>query len=582
MLDLFQKLEQQAEKRARESIDPLSEEGKSLALQEEAKQLLQSANQSVVDLSNNIAQMHKDMTQKINQLNSVDNLVIDPSLSAEQQIQTLQNYLKLLDNSELSKADQQAIADNLLAQYNKNIESLLASDKQTVTDIVTSIKKENKGKFSTEAQPEFISNVIAENLTSTSTQQAVDKKENTEPEAKLLTRSKIAHLEATLKKNVFGQNEVIEEVTNVLKTAVVNLKVNKDKPAGSFFFAGPSGVGKTELALAIAEALGVPVLKLNMGEYALEQEAAKLLGAPPGYAGYEEGGRISNFIEANPLCIILFDEYEKAHHSIDNILLSIMDKGICQDNKGKDVKFKQTIIIGTSNLGGKVEYIPNLTQEEKNEYRMEAIKEKLRPEIIGRYDGIFHFHPLSFDVYCQIITKFLNNISKAAKEEHGMNLSFSPSIVELIAKRSNDPALGGRPAGKFIEKIITIPLANFLIADDYEQKIIDNPEIQMDINEKGNIYFRGNNDIVLGELENTEDAIVRLEKTRFSGKANSQNSQDMNVQNPDVSKSMTSEELIRRIDEMEHNLVTAEAEKNKNAATPRAPRKSPNRTKNKP
>lgn len=365
-------------------------------------------------------------------------------------------------------------------------------------------------------EPPFISNMKDEKKVTSANkvEETVDEEPKVIP--KLLTRASISQLSTNLKKRVFGQDEVIEEVVNILKSAFVSLKVNKKKPAGSYFFAGPSGVGKTELAKTLADSLGVNMLVINMGEYALEHEVAKLLGAPPGYLGYEAGGVIPNFIAKNPRGIILFDEIEKAHESADNILLSIMDQGVCQDNKGKDILFKETIIIATSNLGARVEYIQGLTQEEKNEERMNAIKEKLRPEIIGRYDSIFHFHSLKPDIYMKIVNKFLNGISESAKEEHQINLTFSDAIRDLIATKSFDPALGGRPAGKFIEKVVVLPFADFMLRDDFEAQLAENPDIVLDLNEDGNVCFRGKDNVVLGVQENTADIITRIENTSFS------------------------------------------------------------------
>lgn len=371
---------------------------------------------------------------------------------------------------------------------------------------------------SAQVEPTFISNLKDEKKV-----KAVNQKEDApaeEPKVvpKLLNRANISKLDVKIKERVYGQDEVIDEVVNVLKSAFVSLKVNKKKPAGSYFFAGPSGVGKTELARSLADSLEVPILIINMGEYAQEFEISKLLGAPPGYLGYEQGGVIPNFIEKNPRGIIVFDEVEKAHPTADNILLSIMDQGVCQDNKGKDVHFKETIIISTSNLGASVEYIPGLTQEEKNEARMNSIKENLRPEIIGRYDSIFHFHSLKPAIYLKIVDKFLKGISNSAKEEHNLTLNFSEEIRQFIAEKSYDPALGGRPAGKFIEKVVVLPLADFMLRDDFEEQFAKHPEVTIDYNSDGNVFFRGNDGTILGVHENTASDVARIESNRFSGK----------------------------------------------------------------
>jgi len=344
----------------------------------------------------------------------------------------------------------------------------------------------------------------------------VEEKKN----VKLLDKAKIRVLKENLLKRVFGQDPVIEEVVDVLKIAALNIKINKEKPAGNYLFAGPSGVGKTELAQALADALDVPILVVNMGEYGLEQDVTKLIGTSPGYIGYQEGGVLTNFVMKNPACIVLFDELEKAHPSADKILLSIMDKGTATDNKGNVVSFKETIIISTSNLGANIEYIQGLEQAEKNKYRMEAIKEGLRPEIINRYDSVFHFFSLSKEIYKKVANKFLISLANSLKEEHALVMKTSDKIMEFIVDTSYDPAMGGRPARRFIEKIVIKPLADYMLLDeDFEKEIKDHPEITLDLNKAGNVCFKGKNKKILGVLENTKELVARVEEGKFTNKA---------------------------------------------------------------
>jgi ATP-dependent Clp protease ATP-binding subunit ClpA len=335
---------------------------------------------------------------------------------------------------------------------------------------------------------------------------------------KLLDKSKIRTLKDSMLKRVFGQDPVIEEVVDVLKIAALNIKINKEKPAGNYLFAGPSGVGKTELAQTLADSLGVPILVVNMGEYGLEQDVTKLIGSAPGLVGYNEGGTLTNFVMANPACIILFDELEKAHRSVDKILLSIMDKGTATDNKGNQVSFKETIIISTSNLGADIEYIQGLDQAEKNKYRMEAIKEGLRPEIINRYDSVFHFFSLSKEIYQKVATKFLGSLNKSIQEEHGITLKTTDKIMDFIVESSYDPAMGGRPARRFIEKVVIKPLADYMLDENFEKAIKDNPEITLDLNKDGNVCFKGKNKKILGVLNNTKELVARTEEGKFTNK----------------------------------------------------------------
>lgn len=431
------------------------------------------------------------------------------------------NYQKVLSSVEeihSNVKDMKAISSNVAEQAVQGFKPVITELDEEAIRIKKQMLDSVKNQDGANKEPAFISN-MKKDTNSVAVESAKEIK-NEEPKEipKLLTRANVAPLEKNLKTKVFGQDEVIEEVVGVLKSALVNLKVNNKKPAGSYFFAGPSGVGKTELARAMAETLGVPLLVLNMGEYSLEHEVSKLLGSPPGYAGSDEPGVIPRFIEKNPNGIILFDEVEKAHENADNILLSIMDQGVCQDNKGNNVYFKETIVICTSNLGGKVEYNTQMTQEEKNEFRMEHIKARIRPEIIGRYDAIFHFHSLNNEVYMKIIDKFLGTIAKSAKQEHELNLKFSDSLREMIAQKSYDPALGGRPASKFIEKVLVAPIADLLLRDDFEAVREANPELLLDINKDNNVVLKGKNRKVIAVADNTKQVIERLEKSRFSDK----------------------------------------------------------------
>ena len=255
-----------------------------------------------------------------------------------------------------------------------------------------------------------------------------------------------------------------------------------------------------------------------MGEYGLEQDVTKLIGTSPGYVGYQEGGILTNFVMENPVCIVLFDEIEKAHPSIDKILLSIMDKGTATDNKGKKVIFKETIVISTSNLGADIEYIQGLEQSEKNKYRMEAIKEGLRPEIINRYDSVFHFYSLSPEIYKKVVNKFLAKLTTSIQEEHNILLKFSDKILDFISDKSFDPAMGGRPARRFIEKIVVKPLADYMLREDFEQEIGKHPEITIDLNKENNVCFKGKNRKILGVLENTAELVARIEEGKFTNK----------------------------------------------------------------
>lgn len=546
-MDILTRMQKRARERASNLVDPLSPEGRAQALNtpnpsmtiaqaEEHRMaafrdLQNSVNMEQASVQDEIARINQQRTQEIANLGLNLNETQARNLSI---IQSEINDIKeILNNSKDMSPDKVKDTLEILDSRINELTSLQYADANN------RLKDINKNPEANKPAP-YIDNAHQDierrnNKTMQSGKDNVkDAIKNTEDETSapkvvpnILTRENIIPLEANLKKKVFGQDEVIEKIVAVSKNAFTKLRVNKKKPTGSYFFAGPSGVGKTELARTMAESLGVPILIINMGEYAQEHETAKLLGAPPGYVGSEEPGIIPRFIEKNPNGIILFDEIEKAHPNADNILLSILDQGVCQDNRGNDVHFKETIVICTSNLGAKVEYFPNLTQEEKNKYRMEAIKARIRPEIIGRYDGIFHFHSLNDNVYKMIIDKFLNGITETVQEEHKLNLTFSEDIRKMIAKESYDPALGGRPAGKFIEQITVNPLADFLLREDYEAVSQANPNVTLDLNKDGNIVLVGNDSReVLATMSNTKEVLEQLARSRFSDRQEMDNGQD--------------------------------------------------------
>jgi len=421
------------------------------------------------------------------------------------------------------------------AQNRQNVEetnSTLANIQKSVQENMDLMSSRIKKMQEEQNTPPFIQNLIDEKKANGESVDSIKKTESTttapevekegvaeeKKDIKLLDKAKIRSLKDNLLKRVFGQDPVVDEVVDILKVAALNIKINKEKPAGNYLFAGPSGVGKTELAQSMADSLGVPILVVNMGEYGLEQDVTKLIGTSPGYVGYNEGGILTNFVMENTACIVLFDELEKAHPSADKILLSIMDKGTATDNKGNKVSFKETIVISTSNLGADIEYIQGLQQSEKNKYRMEAIKEGLRPEIINRYDSVFHFFSLTPEIYKKVVNKFLTNLTKSMEEEHTIALKFSEKMVDWIVEKSYDPAMGGRPARRFIEKVVIQPLADYMLDENFESSLKENPEMTMDLNKDGKVCFKGKNRKILGVLEDTQELLNRIEEGKFTQK----------------------------------------------------------------
>lgn len=367
--------------------------------------------------------------------------------------------------------------------------------------------------------PDSVKKVIAHKQVAASKQEDKGYDPNA-PLPQLVKPETVLGLEPAIKEKVFGQDQVIADIMQVFKVASLDFRINPEKPVGAYFFAGPSGVGKTELASTIAKVLGAEFLKIDMGELSQEHEVnAKLIGAPAGYAGCEEEGLLVRTVKEHPNCVILLDEIEKAHSSIDKILLGILDKGVARTNKGEPVRFQQAVVICTSNLGATVEYRTDLSAEEKYKERMKFIKKGLRPELIGRFDKIFQFNSLKPDVYKKIIeNKFLTQLSAVAKTKHNFELKFSEKITNWIVEKSYDPALGGRPAAKFIELIVLNPLVNYMLENyaNFKTIVEENKELVMDLNKNGQVCFKGKNKKILQVLDNTEQLLEEFNAAKLT------------------------------------------------------------------
>lgn len=331
-----------------------------------------------------------------------------------------------------------------------------------------------------------------------------------------INRKMLKNLDIKVKEKIYGQDSVVDEIYDILKGSVLGFTVNDKKPLGCFFFAGPTGCGKTEIVNQMGDILGVKIQRFDMSEYSTEVDVKKLIGAAPGYAGYDDGGQLTNFIIENPVSIILFDEIEKADASISKILLQLMDNGELTDNKGNKAIFKNAIFIATSNLGAEVEYNTDYTKEEKDTYRMERIKEVIPPEIINRYDMISHFFPISKDTYAKIATKFLKSVTEKILEKEGITFEFTDKVIDFVVNESYDPAMGGRPARRFIEKVLMKGLIDKIYNDELGE---DRKDITVDINENNQIVFEDSSDKhVISIVENTSQLIERVNKMRFTDK----------------------------------------------------------------
>ena len=273
---------------------------------------------------------------------------------------------------------------------------------------------------------------------------------------------KLVKMEERLHLRVIGQDEAITVVSNAIRRARAGLS-DPNKPLGSFIFLGPTGVGKTELARSLAEFLfddDQAIVRIDMSEYMERHAVSRLIGAPPGYVGYEEGGQLSEAIRRRPYSVVLFDEIEKAHPEVFNILLQVLDDGRLTDGQGRTVDFRNTVIIMTSNLGSS--YILSSDDQEARDRVMEALRANFRPEFLNRIDEIVIFSPLSRDQIQQIVDIQLDHV-RSRLRDRSIELSLTPEAREWIANRGYDPTFGARPLKRVIQKEILDPLAMKLL-----------------------------------------------------------------------------------------------------------------------
>ncbi len=281
-------------------------------------------------------------------------------------------------------------------------------------------------------------------------------------------RQKLLQLGDQLETRVIGQGEAVKAVTNAVIRARAGLK-DPRKPIGSFIFLGPTGVGKTELAKTLARTLfdtEENIIRIDMSEYMEKYSVSRLIGAPPGYVGYEEGGQLTEAVRRKPYSVILFDEIEKAHDDVFNIFLQILDDGRLTDNKGKVIDFKNTIIIMTSNLGSNYllenESKEGIDETVKSRVK-EALKARFKPEFLNRVDDIIMFKPLTVEDIKKIIDIFLDDIRKRLKDKN-IQLNITDSAKDIMAKEGYDQIYGARPLKRYIEDTIETQLARKIIA----------------------------------------------------------------------------------------------------------------------
>ena len=303
------------------------------------------------------------------------------------------------------------------------------------------------------------------------------------PVAKLIEgeREKLLHLSEILHKRVIGQDEAVEKVSEAIIRSRAGISDPK-KPIGSFLFLGPTGVGKTELAKALAESLFDDehnIVRIDMTEYMEKYSVSRLIGAPPGYVGYEEGGQLTEAVRRKPYSVILFDEIEKAHPDVFNILLQVLDDGRITDSQGRTVDFKNTIIILTSNLGS--EYIlegiganGEISEEAKNKVNS-LLKKSFRPEFLNRLDEIIFYKPLRKDEISKILELLIQDLEKRLEDKH-INLELTKSAKDYLIDNGYDEIYGARPLKRFVQKKLETLIAKKILS----QEILPNTTVAID------------------------------------------------------------------------------------------------------
>ncbi|KRA44187.1 ATP-dependent Clp protease ATP-binding subunit ClpA [Pseudoxanthomonas sp. Root630] len=273
----------------------------------------------------------------------------------------------------------------------------------------------------------------------------------------------LQHLERNLKMVIFGQDPAIETLASAIKLARSGLG-NPDKPIGNFLFAGPTGVGKTEVTKQLALQLGIELVRFDMSEYMEPHSVSRLIGAPPGYVGFDQGGLLTEKIVKTPHCVLLLDEVEKAHPDIFNILLQVMDRGVLTDTNGREANFKNVILVMTTNAGAAQASRRTIgfMQQDHSTDAMEVIRRSFTPEFRNRLDAIVQFQGLGFDHILRVVDKFIIELEMLLQEKH-VSLSATPAARDWLAQHGFDPLMGARPMSRLIQDKVKRPLADELL-----------------------------------------------------------------------------------------------------------------------
>ena len=325
-------------------------------------------------------------------------------------------------------------------------------------------------------QKENVSDILSDTVDEESVAQIISRWTNI-PVSKLVgsEKDKLLNLESNMKKRVMGQDKALHLVSDAIKRARAGIK-DPNRPIGSFIFLGPTGVGKTEVARTLAYELfdnEKHMIRIDMSEYMESHSVARLIGSPPGYVGYDDGGQLTEVVRRNPYSIVLFDEIEKAHKDVFNILLQILDDGRITDSQGRTVDFKNTIIIMTSNLGS--EYILE-NNSNSDEMVMQELKHTFRPEFLNRIDEIIIFNSLSKDVVYTILDKLIHDIELRLQDKR-IKINLTDNARKYIIDNSYNEIYGARPIKRYVSRNVETMIANMIIED----KIMYNSTITIDV-----------------------------------------------------------------------------------------------------
>ena len=287
----------------------------------------------------------------------------------------------------------------------------------------------------------------------------------------------LQHLERNLKMVIFGQDPAIESLASAIKLSRSGLG-SPEKPIGNFLFAGPTGVGKTEVTRQLALQLGIELVRFDMSEYMEPHSISRLIGAPPGYVGFDQGGLLTEKIVKTPHCVLLLDEVEKAHPDIFNILLQVMDRGILTDTNGREANFKNVILVMTTNAGAAQASRRSIgfTKQDHATDAMEVIRKSFTPEFRNRLDAVVQFQPLGLDHVLRVVDKFLIELEMLLQDKH-VSLSATPTARDWLAQHGFDPEMGARPMHRVIQDKIKRPLADELLFG----KLVDGGKVSIDV-----------------------------------------------------------------------------------------------------